>query len=118
MRIESTFIHRADMVKPGSMSGRDAYGRPTYSEVSVESIDCRIDQITLKASRDEEGTDIVATNVLICGPDVKLTNDCHFENIRDQQGNPILPGVYGIENIFPASGRFRLHHYEVTLKRE
>lgn len=117
MRFESKLIHRCSLLVPGQQSGTDPYGRPILGTAVRGNIKCRADQIRSLESRDENGTDVIMTNLLFFPPYVELRHEMQVVDVLDTKGNPVLEGTFNIQNIFPSYGRRGLRHFEVVLQR-
>lgn len=118
MRFERHLIHRCTLVKPGQVIGQDPYGRDIYGNVSIPNVICRLDQMRKRVSTDERGTDFIVENVLFLAASQAIEPIMKVQDIKDLQGNIVSSGIFSIQNINPAYGRVRLHHYEVTLQKE
>ena len=118
MRFERILTHRCTIVLTGQKIGETEYGKPIYSDVPIENVPCRADQIKRRASVDQYGVDFITENILFLGPDQQIPNDAKIKDIRDLQGNTFLEGVYSPENMRPVYSKVRLHHYEITLQKE
>ncbi|RBN36031.1 hypothetical protein DMN50_37575, partial [Priestia megaterium] len=57
MRFERILTHRCTVVLTGQKTGETKYGKPIYSDVPIENVPCRADQIKRRASVDQYGVD-------------------------------------------------------------
>ncbi|PFP29406.1 hypothetical protein COJ96_10910 [Bacillus sp. AFS073361] len=117
MRISHLLIHCATVVVPGGQSGKDAYGRPIYSEPTTREIKCRLDQLRQSTSTDDEGKDVLWSYILFAGPEDSFDMNMQIREVVDKEGNVVAKGTYSIEQIFPVYQLSRLHHYELHLSR-
>jgi hypothetical protein len=117
MRIKTLLIHRATLLVPGTENGTDDYGRPIYTDPTTREIRCRLDQLRVRTSTDEEGTDVVLDYVLYIAPDEKIVMGMSILNVIDEDGNVVADGTFTIQTIIPIYSRRKLHHYEVGLSR-
>lgn len=117
MRLKNLLIHRATLLIPGSESGRDSYNRPIYSPPTTRQIKCRLDQLRVRTSTDEEGRDIILSYVLYVGPDENIDINMQIYNVIDLKGNVVADGTFTIENVHAAYRLRSLHHYELNLSR-
>ncbi|MBX9988626.1 hypothetical protein [Priestia aryabhattai] len=118
MRFERILTHRCTIVLTGQKIGETEYGKPIYSDVPIDDVPCRADQIKRRASIDQYGVDFITENILFVGPNQQIPSDAKIKDIQDSQGNVILKGVYLPENVRPVYSKVRLHHYEITLQKE
>ncbi|BFI99916.1 MAG: hypothetical protein PME_23520 [Priestia megaterium] len=118
MRFERILTHRCTVVLTGQKTGETEYGKPIYSDVPIENVPCRADQIKRRASVDQYGVDFITENILFVGPAQQIPSEAKIKDIQDLQGNIVLKGVYSPENVRPVYSRARLHHYEITLQKE
>lgn len=117
MSLKKSLIHRCTLHIPGQQTGVDDYNQPIYSNpADITNVPCRADQIKKFISRDANGANFIYQYVLFTGPDQVLMNDMTVMDIKDEQGNAVLPGTFTLEGATPVYGRVRLHHYEATLK--
>lgn len=117
MSLRRLLIHLCTTVTPGQKTGESEYGKPIYGTIRKENVPCRSDLIRQFKSSDMYGTDIMSTNMLFLKPDESFTEGTVFSDIRDKDGNILLEGTYTVDDIKPAYGRKRVHHYEVSLKK-
>lgn len=117
MRIKTLLIHRATLLVPGYENGYDEYNRPIMTEPTTRQIKCRLDQMRLRTSVDEEGTDVMLDYVLYIAPDEKIEMGMRIYNVIDEDGNVVADGTFTIQTIIPIYGRRKLHHYEVGVLR-
>lgn len=117
MRLKNLLVHRATLLIPGSENGTDEYNRPIFSEPTTRQIQCRMDQMRVTTSTDEQGRDVIMSYVLFVGPDENLDPNMKIYNVIDQAGKVVAEGTFSIENIFAAYRLRSLHHYEVNLSR-
>lgn len=118
MRFDRHLIHRCTLIKTGQVTGKDPYNRDLVADVPIFDVPCRSDQIKRRVSSDSNGTDIIVEDILLFGARQDVTEKMKIKNIVDQNDILVLPGVYSIQSIKPVHSRVRLHHYEVTLKKE
>lgn len=118
MSLRRLLIHRCTAVTPGQKTGETEYGKPIYGNITKKNVPCRSDLIRQYKSSDMYGTDVITTKMLFLAPDEPFTDQTRFSNIRDKDGNILLEGTYTVEDSKPAYGRKRLHHHEVSLKKE
>ena len=118
MSLRRLLIHRCTVINSGVKTGETEYGKPIYGEEVMQDVPCRADQIKQAVTTDTYGTDYTSKNLLFVAPDQAFSETSKFSNIRDQTGNPVLEGEFGIESSKPAYGRRSLHHHEITLKKE
>ena len=118
MSLRRLLIHRCTVITPGKKIGETEYGKPIYGDERTPDVPCRADQIKQAVTSDAYGTDYVTKNVLFVEPNQSFVESTRFSDIRDQQGNPVLKGEFGIESSKPVYGRRSLHHHEITLKKE
>lgn len=118
MRFERILTHRCTIVLTGQKIGETEYGKAVYSDVPIENVPCRADQIKRRASVDQYGVDFITENILFLGPDQQIPRDAKIKDIQDLQGNIVLKGVYSPDNVRPVYSKVRLHHYEITLQKE
>lgn len=100
------------------MIGQDPYGRDIVEDVRIENVPCRLDQVKKRVSVDERGVDFIVEDILFLPASQIVEPNMKVQDIKDLHGNNVAPGVFSIQNISPAYGRVRLHHYEVTLQKE
>lgn len=118
MNLRRLLIHQCTTVTPGQKTGETEYGKPIYGDITKVNVRCRSDLIRQFKSSDAYGTDVITTKMLFLAPDEEFTEETRFSNIRDKDGNVLLEGTYSVEDSKPAYGRKRLHHHEVSLKKE
>lgn len=117
MNLRRLLIHRCTVITPGLKVGETEYGKPIFKDVKKEDVPCRADSIQRTIATDAYSTDIVTKNVLFLSPDEQFNENTKFENIRDQNGHPVLLGAYRFQESKPAYGKRRLHHHEVSLEK-
>lgn len=118
MSLRRLLIHRCTLVIPDQQTGEDEYGRPEYGDKGIEDVPCRADEVRHYISRDKNGADFLKENVLFLMSKNKLTNDMKVKDIKDKEGHDVMSGAYKLNEITPVYNSARLHHYEVTLKKE
>lgn len=118
MSLRRLLIHTCTTTTPGQKTGETEYGKPIYGTVTKENVPCRSDLIRQFKSSDMYGTDVISKNMLFLKPDEDFTEQTKFSNIRDKEGKLLLEGSYTMDDSKPAYGRKRLHHHEVSLKKE
>lgn len=118
MSLRRLLIHFCTTVTPGPIEGETEYGKPVYKDVVKKNVPCRADLIQQTVTSDSYGTDSITKNMLFLGPDTPFNEKTRFKDVRDKQGNIILGGSYVMEDSKPAYGKRRIHHHEITLKKE
>lgn len=118
MSLRRFLIHRCTLIVPDQKTGEDEYGRPQYGDKEIEDVPCRADEVRHYISRDENGADFLKENVLFLMPKTKLLNNMKVEGVKDKGGHDVMFGTYKMKEITPVYNSARLHHYEVTLKKE
>ncbi|TWT04607.1 hypothetical protein [Planomicrobium sp. CPCC 101079] len=118
MSLRRLLIHSCTTVTPGQHIGETEYGKPIYKDVVKKNVPCRADLIQQTVTSDTYSTDSITKNMLFLGPDSLFDENTRFKEIRDKQGNVILEGSFVMEDSKPAYGKRRIHHHEITLKKE
>ncbi|MFP5116159.1 putative minor capsid protein [Bacillaceae bacterium C204] len=117
MRIKTLLNHRATLLVPGYENGYDEYNRPITTDPTTRQIRCRLDQMRVRTSTDELGTDVILDYVLYLPPDEKIEMGMKIFNVIDEDGNVVADGTFAIQTIIPIYSRKKLHHYEVGVLR-
>jgi hypothetical protein len=118
MRFERLLIHLCTISLPIDVVKKDPYNRPIYKERPTPDVPCRVDQIKRSVSVDTNGVDNIVDNVLFLSPTTQVNESMKITDIVDKDGNSVLFGTFKVESINSVQGRHRLHHYEITLKKE
>lgn len=117
MRFRTLLVHRCSLLTILNSGGTDEYGRDIINRVESMNVPCRFDQIRQRAVSDETGTDFLYDNVLYFDKDQEITLETEIHDIRDKEGNQVLPGSFSILSILPIYDRSKMHHWEVTVRR-
>jgi hypothetical protein len=118
MRFERLLTHLCTISLPIDVIKKDPYNRPIYKERPTPDVPCRVDQIKRSVSVDTNGVDNIVDNVLFLSPTSHVGESMKIMNIIDKNGEVVLAGTFKVEHINPIWRRNRLHHYEITLKKE
>lgn len=118
MSLRRLLIHRCTVITSGKKIGETEYGKPIYGDEVTPDVPCRADQIKQAVTSDTYGSDFITKNLLFLEPTQDFSETSRFSDIRDQKGNLILSGSFGLESSKPAYGRRGVHHHEIILKKE
>jgi len=117
MKFSTWLIHRCTIVHQNQKVGEDDYGQDIYENTIVENVPCRFDQLKTSRSPGETGTDYITSYVLFLDAETNISLDMKFQNIKDKEGNTVIPGEFIATEVFPMYGKRKLHHFEVNLKQ-
>lgn len=110
-------IHRCSFIKRGVITGKDAYNRNIYEDVTIHDIPCRFDTVQKRVVNNDKNADIVEENILFVLPSNDIAASLQITNIRTQDAIPILAGTFTIEKLNPQYSRKKIHHFELELKK-
>lgn len=117
MKFSTWLIHRCTVIHQNQKVGEDDYGQDIYENTEVENVPCRFDQLKSSRSSGETGTDYITSYVLFLDAETNISLDMKFQNIKDKEGNTVIPGEFIATEVFPMYGKKKLHHFEVNLKQ-
>jgi hypothetical protein len=119
MRFERLLVHRCTIVySTDVVVGKDPYNRDIYGDEPNSNVPCRVDQIKRSVSADTNGVDNIVDNILFLSPTTQVNESMKIMDIKAKNGEVVLEGVFTVNRIDPIQGKRKLHHYEVTLKKE
>ncbi|MGR5963124.1 hypothetical protein ACT7DN_30270 [Bacillus paranthracis] len=98
-------IHRRSFIKRGVVTGKDAYNRNIYEDVTIHDIPCRFDTVRKRVVNNDKNVDIVEENILFVLPSNDIATSLHVTNIRTKDDIPIISGTFSIGKLNPQYGR-------------
>jgi len=110
-------IHRCSFIKRGVVTGKDAYNRNIYEDVTIHDIPCRFDTVRKRVVNNDKNVDIVEENILFVLPSNDIATSLHVTNIRTKDDIPIISGTFSIGKLNPQYGRKKINHFELELKK-
>ncbi|MCU5716667.1 hypothetical protein OCB69_16275 [Bacillus cereus] len=110
-------IHRCSFIKRGVITGKDAYNRNIYEDVTIHDIPCRFDTVRKRVVNNDKNVDIIEENILFVLPSNDIAASLHVTNIRTKDDIPIISGTFSVEKLNPQYGRKKINHFELELKK-
>lgn len=118
MRFRSMLTHRCTLLLDGGVIGEDDYGRDIIGKIESMNVPCKLDEPKYTMSVDDNGTDYLLNSLLFLPPEFNVDLNTTILNIVDKKGNPVVQGSFSVKGIVPISDLKKLHHYELTIRRE